>query len=402
MASIKVILRNKPNKDGTHSLALQVLKNRVQSLLHLGHAIDPKYWDIASGRIKKTHPHSRRLNNYLNKRLTEAEDKLIELEAQKKDLSAKAIRDALSTDHQNSFFTLAEEHLNNLYERGKYNRYNSEKPRVKHFKEFLKGNDITFQEITVTLLNRYKAYLKGKRKVSERTIINHLILIRTVYNQAIKSNLVDAKYYPFGKDKVPIKLPQSVKIGLNKEEVEQLEGLDLSSTPYLNHARNVWLFSFYFAGMRMADVLKLTWDDFKDMRLHYAMGKNQKTGSLKTPQKALNILEQYRHREGEYKTIFPELDRIEDLSNEYDVQRVTSYEDKKLNKALKEVAEKADIQKKITMHIARHTFGNISGDKIPIQMLQKLYRHSSITTTIGYQANFIHKDTDDALDSVIN
>ena len=54
------------------------------------------------------------------------------------------------------------------------------------------------------------------------------------------------------------------------------------------------------------------------------------------------------------------------------------------------------------MHIARHTFGNISGDKISIQMLQKLYRHTSITTTIGYQANFIHKDADEALDSVTN
>ena len=54
------------------------------------------------------------------------------------------------------------------------------------------------------------------------------------------------------------------------------------------------------------------------------------------------------------------------------------------------------------MHIARHSFGNISGDKIPIQMLQKLYRHSSVTTTILYQSNFIQKDTDDALDKVIN
>ena len=59
------------------------------------------------------------------------------------------------------------------------------------------------------------------------------------------------------------------------------------------------------------------------------------------------------------------------------------------------------LTKKLTMHIARHTFGNISGDKIPIQMLQKLYRHTSITTTIGYQANFIHKDADEALDAVI-
>lgn len=34
-------------------------------------------------------------------------------------------------------------------------------------------------------------------------------------------------------------------------------------------------------------------------------------------------------------------------------------------------------------------------------MLQKLYRHTSITTTINYQANFMFKDADDALDAVI-
>jgi len=73
-----------------------------------------------------------------------------------------------------------------------------------------------------------------------------------------------------------------------------------------------------------------------------------------------------------------------------------------LNRHLKKVAAKLNIKKKMSMHIARHSFGNISGDKIPIQMLQKLYRHSSVTTTINYQANFINKDADDALDSVID
>lgn len=73
-----------------------------------------------------------------------------------------------------------------------------------------------------------------------------------------------------------------------------------------------------------------------------------------------------------------------------------------LNRRLEIVAEKLKIEKKLSMHIARHSFGNISGDKIPIQMLQKLYRHSSITTTVNYQQNFMHKETDDALDAVIN
>jgi len=49
------------------------------------------------------------------------------------------------------------------------------------------------------------------------------------------------------------------------------------------------------------------------------------------------------------------------------------------------------------MHIARHTFGSLAGDAIPIQMLQKLYCHSNVSTTIGYQSNFIHKETDDAV-----
>ncbi|SFU69510.1 Phage integrase family protein [Pustulibacterium marinum] len=69
---------------------------------------------------------------------------------------------------------------------------------------------------------------------------------------------------------------------------------------------------------------------------------------------------------------------------------------------LQQAAETLQIKKRLTMHIARHSFGNLSGDKIPIQMLQKLYRHSSILTTIGYQAHFMQQEADDALDSVVN
>lgn len=58
--------------------------------------------------------------------------------------------------------------------------------------------------------------------------------------------------------------------------------------------------------------------------------------------------------------------------------------------------------KKITNHIARHSFGNIAGDKVSPQMLQKLYRHTHLSTTIGYQGNFIHKNADEALNAIIN
>ncbi len=69
--------------------------------------------------------------------------------------------------------------------------------------------------------------------------------------------------------------------------------------------------------------------------------------------------------------------------------------------ALQKLAFEHSINKKLTMHLAGHTFGNLSGEKIPIQMLQKLYRHTSNLTTIGDQANFIIQDTDEALEKVL-
>ncbi len=66
------------------------------------------------------------------------------------------------------------------------------------------------------------------------------------------------------------------------------------------------------------------------------------------------------------------------------------------------MAYEKEITKDVKPHGARHAFGNISGENISLQMLQKLYLHTSITTTVIYQGNFIHKDADEALDSVID
>ena len=155
--------------------------------------------------------------------------------------------------------------------------------------------------------------------------------------------------------------------------------------------------------MRVSDVFRVKWSDIQDERLHYKMGKNDKGGSLKVPDRAMNIVRQYENQKrSEDDFIFPELKTLSDLSDAFVLERKIMNMTSKADKVLREdVAKAAGISKKLTMHIARHTFGNISGDKISLQMLQKLYRHSSITTTIGYQANFIHKDADDALEAVI-
>ncbi len=403
MASVKVVLRKKKNKEGNFPLVIRITHNRKASFVYTGQYISEQHWDELNQKVKKSHPNSTRLNNYLVKKVAEANNKLIELATENKIVSAKTVQKKIKNqDSPTSFCELSSQYLQNLEQSGKYSTLKSDKSRIDNFKNFLKTDDIYFQDITEMLIKKFQAYLKSKLNNSDRSIVNHLIVLRSLYNLAIREGIVDSKYYPFGKGKINVKIPQSIKIGLNKEELLTLEALELPIHSPIWNARNVWLVSFYFAGMRVSDVLRLKWSDFQDNRLHYSMGKNKKVGTLKIPEKVANILNFYlKDKQSDTDFIFAELKQA-NLKDLEDVNRKIGTAVKKFNKYMKQISEKAKINKKITMHIARHTFGNISGDKIPIQMLQRLYRHSSVTTTIGYQSNFIYKDTDDALDSVIN
>lgn len=401
-SSIKVTLRKKANKDGLFPLVIRITKDRKTNYIYTGYYVSLKDWDDRNRQIKKSHPNSKRLNNLLLAKLSEANNTLIDLETHKKDSSASHIKKEVVAPLVNkSFNDVAKEFLNDLEKLGKLSRLASDRVRVNHLISFMNSENILFREIDENLLRRFMSHLKAKHKLSQRSIMNNLVVIRTLYNKAIKQGIIEQKYYPFGTQKIRIKFPETEKIGLNIKEVQTLEKLkDLTKAQ--RHALNVWFFSFYFAGMRVSDVLGIKWNNIIDGRLHYRMNKNEKLLSIKLPEKILPILKQYQDQKTSNNDfIFPEMKSI-NIQEPYQVFRKTNAAILKFNKHLKKIANKAEIDKKITMHIARHSFGNISDDKIPVKMLQKLYRHSSINTTINYQSNFIHKDVDNALDSVIN
>ena len=155
------------------------------------------------------------------------------------------------------------------------------------------------------------------------------------------------------------------------------------------------------AGIRISDIIKLKWCDINDGRLMYVMGKNSKVVSLKIPDKATAIIELYRKNENDSVYVFPYL-KNEDDESEKNIHTRTRSANSVINKQLNKIAKVLKTNKKLTMHISRHTFGQIACDKIAPQLLQKLYRHSDLKTTIGYQSNFIHNDVDGALSNVLD
>ncbi|WP_027392951.1 tyrosine-type recombinase/integrase [Aquimarina latercula] len=405
MATIKVLLH--PKSDGSggkiYRVAIRVTKDRKQNYLYLTNLRSLSEWDGQARVVTSVNPKHAKLNRLIRKKYDAIEDLILEYEATKKSFTARQVIDEIKgSEEKETFFQLADEHVKNLRRAKKHNRAISDNSKINSFLEFTDNKNLTFSDIDETLLNKFKYYLQAKGTVSERSIMNILILIRLLYNRAIKMGVIDSRHYPFGTNKIRIKLPETIKIGLDELELKRIENLELKEGTTIAHTRNVFLFSFYLAGIRIADVLKMKWSDIKQNRLYYTMGKNNKVVSIKLPERVIAILEVYRKDKKKMNDfIFPEL-KLANNKDAKDVYAKIKTATKKFNNNLSEIAELAEIDKKLTNHIARHSFGNIAGDKVPPQMLQKLYRHGHLTTTIGYQGNFIHKDTDDALDKILN
>lgn len=440
MASIKIVLRrNMMRKDKTIPLAIRISENYKTNYQWLGHYVLEKDWDKNLGKVKRTHPNSQKLNNFLLKKLTQAHDIYFD---SKDSITPKQVKQKLKgPGGSKCFFTLASERIKNKYDRGTFSVAKSELSILYNLEEFLnhkpslskktairniinrrknrvskarksefsfldgvvylkKNKKLMFREINEAFLDKFKTFCAAYLGQKTRTITNQLIFIRTIFNVAIKEGIVDPKFYPFGGEKEKIRIGSGNKIGLTKEEVEKIESLSLEKDSHMWHTKNVWLISFYFAGIRISDVVKLKWSDFKNGRLYYVMNKNEKPISLKVPEKAEEILSFYRISKNENKGfVFPFLKLANDLEDIFTKSRNAT---KLFNKHLKRIANECKIDKNLSNHIARHSFGNIAGDRIHPLMLQKLYRHSDLKTTLNYQANFIHKDADEALDTVIN
>lgn len=399
MASIQTVLMNKPNRRMFYPIAIRITKDRKSSYIFTGQYIDKIDWNETKGQVRKSHPDALSINQLIYKKLSEANKRLLIAESEREYQSVKTIKTNIVKKERFDFFSAVKIQLRRLEERGQFHQRDVVKSRMEKFRSFAKSEKLHFNEITLDLLKRFEAYLKNERGLAHRTTINYMIAIRTIYNIAIGEKWAERNHYPFGRGGYTIKFLESQKIGLTIEEVKLLENAK-GLTQAQQHALNIWLISFYFAGIRIGDVMQLKWSDFIDNRLRYRMGKNQKLVSLKIPEKAKPILNIYKQKaQDDY--VFEEL-RMVDPKDARTLRTRIKTVTRTCNRHLKKIAAHLEIDKKLSMHIARHSFGNISGSKIPIQMLQKLYRHSSVTTTIIYQSNFMQDEVDDALGKVVD
>lgn len=129
MASVKVVLRKEKKADGLYPLTLRITKDRKSSYIYTDYRIAEKDWDSKTGQVRKSHPNSTRLNNFLATKLAEVKNHSLELETSKRVVTASAVKKKVKPAAGASFFEQAQLYLDRLKADGKYNRYTPDKSR---------------------------------------------------------------------------------------------------------------------------------------------------------------------------------------------------------------------------------------------------------------------------------
>lgn len=451
MATFNFELNNKQSKKGTYAILLRITVNKKHKRIKTSVELNKKSdWNPKAQKVRQSEPNYAVWNDILDRELEKAKQADRDLAEIGKVATSQNVVVSLKNEKRAfSFIDFAEEYSKRLYESGDYRTYTKYITFLNKLKFFINGvkaenvssvprcgkeledylarlkNDLLFSDITLSFLNRFKAYLQKvpnsrnpKMTLHPNTINKQFDNFASLYNKGVlelREEGLTVKMNPFEGFECEV-------IGTNKEkliieEIEALKGLDLEARSLLWHCRNYFLFAFYCAGMRAGDLIQLRGTNITpDLRLDYRMDKTSVAKSIKLLPEALVILSYYIDLDNltsDY--IFPLLDKNAPYAKAMTVEAKEQlpHEVKKLllqhvnaknsliNKYLNKLAVMAGINKKISMHIARHSFANIARQKnANVYDISKALGHSSIKITEAYLANFDRAAQDETMEKV--
>jgi integrase len=402
MASFNIELNNKPLKGSKeHNLLLRITVNRKHARVSLMYNVLPIYFNPngkKSNYIRSNHPSCKWLNDKLDEKIMQAKDIVAEREKKGETITAAIIQHLISKPTSKDFFSFLDNHIKLLNKNNQISTSEKYHAGLESLKLFSGKSELMFDEINLNFLSSYESNLKKEGKA--QTTIHGLIKnIKALFNKAIQQGIIDQSLNPFKVYKV--KLGKPSKDRLNESEVHKIEELVFNDKMFVSKVRDAFLFSYYNAGIRISDILLMTWDNIHNDRLVYKMYKTNKVHSMKLKDKPLAILDKYRKMGSSF--IFPFFSDRYDYTDPMYLHKQISSKTTMFNRYLKEIATAAKISKKITTHTARHSFADIARQKTDnIYNLSKTLGHSSLKVTEAYLASFDEKAVDDTLDSVFN
>ena len=237
------------------------------------------------------------------------------------------------------------------------------------------------------------------------SIATKFAIFKAAYNKALAEGLFLQKINPFAKYKVGSLWTRTWKRAITKEDIQKLVALEIAPnyrTDYAEFARDIFLFSYYTAGINFTDMATLRYCDIVDGRIYYSRHKTQKLLSFQLVPNAMRIIEKYskaNHAQEDY--IFPILDRTEHKTAQQIFNR-THKVLRKVNRELKTLGEQIGLEMPLTTYVARHTFATVlKRSGVNIAIISESLGHSDLSTTQIYLDSFENSQIDAAMQNLL-
>lgn len=251
----------------------------------------------------------------------------------------------------------------------------------------LKYNSNATQENYKSSVGTFLKYFENEiepKAISTQKIKEWLLTYETINTRnhklcAIKSFYEITVGMPIKLDKIPFsKKDKKLPIILSVSEIQAMFNV------CENKKHKVILALLYSCSLRVSELINLKWEhiDRSRMIINIIAAKGKKDRQVGLNESLIKILESY-HKE--YKS------KVYVLNGQNELQ----YTDRSVGEVVKQLAEKAGINKRVHTHLMRHTSAtHMVENGIDINLIQKLLGHNNVKTTNIYlhiSHNYISK-----------
>lgn len=394
MATVKVKLRasSVPGKEGT--LFYQVIHARVARQVNTGCKVYPYEWDALHSEIVFPSGAGAERRGYLGSLKENLHDglgrivRIIErFERACGDYTAgEVVKEYLAPACGGGFIAFARGLVRQMEQMGKPRTSERYSTVLNSFERFRGGSDISVDEVDSDLMIRYENHLRAAG-VCPNTSSYYMRGLRAIYNRAVEKDLVMQRF-PFRH--VYTGIDKTVKRAVPLNIIRRIRDMDLTFSPAMDFARDIFMFSFYTRGMSFVDMAFLKKTDLRNGMLSYRRHKTGQRLSIKWEKPMQDIVDKCGIMDVPY--LLPIIRNAED-----DAWRQYKNAAHLVNDKLKKIGEKLGLTIPLTTYVARHGWASIAKSRnIPLATISEAMGHDSEKTTRIYLASLDNSAVDKA------
>lgn len=378
MTSIKLKFRpsTTPGKEG--SIVFQLIYGRTVRRITSRYKIFAGEWNGEVGRIALPTPSSPRYAHLVSvESALQWELNRLQRMVQESvpvNLDEIAANFSSGIDAMDSVFNFIRRQIHHKEQIGKVRSSETYRSMLNSFTCFRKGVDLTFDMMDGMLMELYEAWMR-KCGLTRNSTSFYMRILRTNYKLAVEKGLTPDRH-PFRN--VYCGIDKTVKRSLPFSEIKKISALDLSRKPSMDFARDMFMFSFCTRGMSFIDMAYLKKADLNNGCLAYRRKKTGQLMMIEWTKQMQDIIDKYKSDGTSY--LLPII-----TSEDGSERRQYQNQMRKINRLLKDIANRAGLPFSLSMYYARHSWATIArGRDVPLAVISEGLGHDSETTTQIY------------------